>query len=78
LTLAGSRRTLQDMTADTPTPTEPRTWQEVAKDRGLNLRELGEMVGRTHSTMLAYSCGKLTPPKKILALLAQGLEEPVR
>jgi hypothetical protein len=53
------------MTPETPTPTAPRTWQTVAKERGLSLRILGEMVGRPHSTMLAYSCGKRRMPQPL-------------
>lgn len=66
------------MTAETPTPTDPRTWQEVARDRGISLRLLGELIGRPHSTMLAYSCGKRVPPQEIMWKLQRVLGEPVR
>ena len=66
---------MQDIT---PTPTDPRTWQEVARDRGISLRLLGELVGRPHSTMLAYSCGRRTPPQDVLFKLSRVLGEAVR
>ena len=61
-----------------PIPTEPRTWQEVARDRGISLRLLGELVGRPHSTMLAYSSHKRPTPQEILWKLARVLGETVR
>ena len=61
-----------------PIPTGPRTWQEVARDRGISLRLLGELIGRPHSTMLAYSSGKRQPTQEILWKLARVLGETVR
>jgi hypothetical protein len=61
-----------------PIQTGPRTWQEVARDRGISLRILGELIGRPHSTMLAYSSHKRTTPQEILWKLARVLGEPVR
>lgn len=69
---------LQSMQETTPLPTEPRTWQEVARERGINLRILGELVGRPHQTMLAYSSGVRRVPEEILWRLAKVLGEPVR
>jgi transcriptional regulator with XRE-family HTH domain len=66
------------MTAEPTTPTEPRTWQEVAKDRGISLRILGELIGRPHSTMLAYSCGKRTPPQEVLFRISRVLGETIQ
>lgn len=66
------------MTDQTPTAAVSRTWQEVAKDRGISLRLLGELIGRPHSTMLAYSCGKRNPPQDIMGKLTRVLGEPVR
>lgn len=51
----------------------PRTWQETAKARGFSLRTLGEKVGRTHSTMLAYSCGKRPIPQPVRERMAEVL-----
>lgn len=68
---------MQDMTADTPIPTAPRTWQAVAKERGLTLRILGDLVGRPHSTMLAYSCGKRRMPQEMLDRLTRLFGERV-
>ena len=61
-----------------PTPTEPRTWQEVAKERGINLRILGELIGRPHQTMLSYSSGQRPTPQELLWKLARVLGETVR
>lgn len=61
-----------------PKSTEPRTWQEVARDRGISLRLLGELIGRPHSTMLAYSSGRRVPPQDIMWKLQRVLGEPVR
>ena len=59
--------------------TEPlRTWQEVARDRGISLRILGELVGRSHMTMLAYSSGKRQPPQEVMWKIAKVLGEAVR
>ena len=69
---------LQSMQDTAPIPTEPRTWQEVARDRGISLRLLGELVGRPHSTMLAYSSHKRRVPQEILWKLARVLGEPVQ
>lgn len=69
---------LRDMVIPTATSAEPRRWQDVRQARGLSLRELGNLVGRTHSTMLAYSCGAKPVPQRILDRLAEALGEPVR
>lgn len=66
------------MTTETPTPTEPRTWQEVAKDRGISLRILGELIGRPHSTMLAYSSDRRRIPEELLWKLSRVLGEDVQ
>ena len=59
--------------------TEPiRTWQEVARDRGISLRILGELIGRPHSTMLAYSSGARVPPQEVLWRLRKVLGEEIR
>ena len=55
-----------------------RTWQEVARERGISLRILGELVGRPHSTMLAYSSGKRQPPQDLLFRISRVLGEDVR
>lgn len=60
------------------TQTSPRRWQDVRAEQGVSLRVLGEMVDRRHSTMLAYSCGVLAVPQKILDRIAAALGEPVR
>jgi len=56
----------------------PRTWQEVREDRGISLRILGELIGRPHSTMLAYSSGKRRPPQEVMWKIAKVLGENVR
>lgn len=61
-----------------PSDTEPRTWQEVAKERGINLRILGELIGRPHQTMLAYSSGQRRVPEDILWKLSRVLGETVK
>ena len=66
------------MALDAPTTEDPRPWQEVARERGISLRILGELVGRPHSTMLAYSCGKRVPPQELMWKIARVLGEPVR
>lgn len=66
------------MQQPTPISTEPRTWQEVREERGISLRILGEIIGRPHSTMLAYSSGRRRPPQDVLWALARALGEPVR
>jgi hypothetical protein len=59
--------------------TEPiRTWQEVARERGISLRILGELIGRSHMTMLAYSSGRRVPPEEVMWKLRKVLGEPVR
>lgn len=55
-----------------------RTWQEVRAERGISLRELGERVERTHSTMLAYSMGKRVPPQEVMDKIRAVLGEDVR
>lgn len=62
----------------TPTDTAPRRWQDVAKERGLSLRMLGEFLGRTHSTMLAYSIAKRRMPQELLDRLGKMLGETVQ
>lgn len=62
----------------TPTDAEPRRWQDVRVERQLTLSQLGGLLGRPHSTMLAYSCGKRRLPKKLLLRLALIFGEPVR
>jgi predicted transcriptional regulator len=62
----------------TPTTTTLRTWQEVRKERGISLRILGELVGRTDKTMQAYSMGIRATPEEVLWRLARVLGEPVR
>jgi hypothetical protein len=42
------------------------------------LRILGELVGRPHSTMLAYSSGKRVPPQEIIWKISRVLGEDVR
>lgn len=61
----------------TPIPTDPRRWQDVAKERGISLRQLGDLLGRTHSTMLAYSIAKRRMPLELLDRLGKLLGEPV-
>lgn len=61
-----------------PINAELRPWQDVAKERGISLRILGELIGRPHSTMLAYSSHKRVVPQEILWRLARVLGEPVR
>lgn len=78
MTFCGRGPILQDMTEQTPTATGPRTWQEIARDRGISLRILGELIGRPHSTMLAYSCGKRTPPQDVLFRISRVLGEPIQ
>lgn len=55
-----------------------RTWQEVARDRGITLRLLGDLIGRPHSTMRAYSSGKRSTPQEVLWKLGRVLGEDVR
>ena len=55
-----------------------RTWQEVAKEQAYSLRYLGEKVGRTHATMLAYSMGKRRTPREILDRMTALFGEDVR
>lgn len=64
---------LQAATTDTR-----RTWQEVARERGISLRILGDLVGRPHSTMLAYSSGRRVVPQDIMWKIARTLGEDVR
>lgn len=66
------------MEAEAATTETRRTWQEVARERGISLRILGELIGRPHSTMLAYSSGARTPPQEIIWKLARVLGEDVR
>ena len=66
------------MALEAPRADAPRTWQEVARERGISLRILGELIGRPHSTMLAYSSGKRVPPQEIMWKLARVLGEDVR
>jgi hypothetical protein len=66
------------MESITPTTTEPRRWQEVARERGFSLRQLGDLLGRTHSTMLAYSMGKRRMPHDLLERLGKMLGEAVQ
>ena len=66
------------MQTDTPIATEPRDWRVVAQEHHLNLRELGELIGRQHTTMLAYSMGKRPVPKVVLIAMGAVLGEPVR
>lgn len=69
---------LQGMALEVPSSDTLRTWQEVREERGISLRILGDLVGRTHSTMLAYSMGKRPVPQELLVRLARVLGEPVR
>ena len=55
-----------------------RTWQEVREERGISLRILGELVGKTHSTMLAYSIGKRRVPQDVMDKIRRVLGEDVR
>jgi len=66
------------MEAEATTPMTPRPWQEVARERGIPLRLLGELVGRPHQTMRAYSSGKRTTPQEVLWRLSRVLGEDVR
>lgn len=66
------------MSVNTPTPTAARRWQDVTKERGVSLRVLGEIVGRPHSTMLAYSCGARQIPQVLLDKIAVVFGEPVQ
>ena len=66
------------MTQEAPTPTVPRRWLDVARDRGISLRILGELVGRPHSTMLAYSSGRRPLPEELLWKIGRVLGEPVQ
>ena len=69
---------LQVMALEAPTTDPLRTWQEVRVERGISLRILGELVGRPHSTMLAYSSGRRVPPQEILWKIGRVLGEAVR
>jgi hypothetical protein len=62
----------------TPTPTDARRWQDVAKERGFSLRQLGDLLDRTHSTMLAYSIEKRRMPQTLLDRLGKLLGETVQ
>jgi hypothetical protein len=66
------------MLDETPMLTGRRRWQDVAKERGISLRILGDLLGRTHSTMLAYSMGKRPLPQDLLEKLHRILGEDVQ
>lgn len=66
------------MALEVPSDEPRRTWQEVAKERGISLRILGELIGRPHSTMLAYSSGRRVPPQEVMWSLRRVLGEDVR
>ena len=68
----------QVMDQNTATTDTRRTWQEVREERGISLRLLGELVGRPHSTMLAYSSRKRVPPQELMWKIARVLGEDVR
>ena len=55
-----------------------RTWQEVAKERGISLRVLGDLTGKTYNTMLAYSMGRRVPPQEFVLKLSKVFGERVR
>lgn len=78
MTISAAVPILRDMTLPIPSPSEPRPWQTVARERGIPLRILGELLGRTHSTMLAYSMGKRPVPQELLDKLARILGEPIQ
>ena len=50
----------------------------VREERGISLRLLGEIIGRPHSTMLAYSSGRRRVPQEILWKIGRALGEPVQ
>jgi len=66
------------MQEPTPIAAEPRAWQVVREERGISLRLLGEIIGRPHSTMLAYSSGRRRVPQEILWKIGRALGEPVQ
>lgn len=78
MTSSGHVAKVQHMALEVPRPTAPRRWQDVRVDRGISLRILGELVGKTHSTMLAYSIGKRVPPQEVIWKLSKVLGEDVQ
>jgi hypothetical protein len=73
-----TNRQYLSMALEAPTDETRRTWQEVAKERGISLRILGELIGKTHSTMLAYSMGRRVPPQDVMWRIKRALGEDVR
>lgn len=66
------------MEAEAATTEARRTWQEVAQERGIPLRILGDLLGKTYNTMLAYSMGRRVPPEEVLRKLRRVLGEDVQ
>lgn len=61
------------------TNTDPRRrWQDVRTERDIPLRVLGQLVGKTDSTMQAYSIGRRPVPKEVLWRMSIIFGEDVR
>ena len=80
LTFGGRVPNIQNVLTSLPTPTQDgaRPWQSVALEQGYTLALLVKSIGRTHNTMLAYSCGKRRVPQVVLIAMGHVLGEPVR
>lgn len=53
-------------------------WQDVARARGISLRKLGVLLDKSHTTMLAYSCGKRRVPEDVMERMTRLFGEDVR
>ena len=66
------------MSAEPSEPTTIRTWQAVARERGMTLQMLADYLGRPYGTVRHYSSNKRRMPHLLLVRLSVLFGESVR